>query len=63
MAQWLRALVALAEVLSLIPRTHTTPHNHHNSSPKEFAAFFFPPWVLGMHVVHIYSGKTLIHIK
>ena len=28
MAQWLRALTALSEVLSSIPRNHTIAHNH-----------------------------------
>ena len=28
MAQWLKALIALPEVLSLIPRNHMVAHNH-----------------------------------
>jgi hypothetical protein len=28
MAQWLRALTALSEVLSLIPSNHMMAHNH-----------------------------------
>jgi hypothetical protein len=28
MAQWLRALTALQEILSLIPSNHTVAHNH-----------------------------------
>jgi hypothetical protein len=28
MAQWLRALTSLPEVLSSIPSTHMVPHNH-----------------------------------
>ena len=28
MAQWLRALTALPQVLSLIPSNHTVAHNH-----------------------------------
>jgi hypothetical protein len=33
MAQWLRALIALPEVLSSIPRNHVVAHNHLSWDP------------------------------
>ena len=33
MAQWLRALTALPEVLSSIPRNHMVAHNHLQRDP------------------------------
>lgn len=35
MAQWLKALAALAEDLGLIPRTHVSAHNVCYSSPRD----------------------------
>jgi hypothetical protein len=63
MAQWFRALVALAEDLDSIPSTHMIVLN---SSYKGSSTTFPPPGAPGTHLTccpYIHADKTLIHIK
>ena len=64
MAQQLRALAALAEVLGIVPTPvwqFTIIYNFSSRGPN---ALFRPPWAPGIHVIqHINVCKSLIHIK
>ena len=61
MAQWLRALIALAEVdLGSIPNTHMLTYNHCNSRSLLLLASEGTRHACG---THLYAGKTLVHIK
>ena len=56
MAQWLRALYALVEVLDSIPSPHMVVKKHPLNISKDPTEIY---------MVHIYThgGKTLIYIK
>ena len=60
MAQWLQALVALAEDLGSIPITHKMVYN----SSREPNILFWPPWALCTNKVHsIHADKAFTHTK
>jgi hypothetical protein len=63
MAQWLRALAALSEVLSSVPSTHVAAHNCNSSSRGSDPLFWSPGDQAHMWFTDIHTGKTLIHIK
>ena len=52
MAQWLGALVGLLGDQRLIPNTHMASTTAYNSSLRGSNTYFWPPWVLGRHMVH-----------
>jgi hypothetical protein len=61
-AQRLRTLTALLEVLGSIPSNLRAAHNC-ISSPRRFIAIFWPPWVLHASGTQTHAGKILIQIK
>ena len=64
MGQWVSALAALAEGLSLIPRTHMMVHNHlYTSSSQVYNSLAWLPQALHTCGTNTYIRETLIHIK
>ena len=58
MAQWLRAMAALAKELGLIPSMPMVAHNHLQLQSQGSSALFWPSWALHIHATKIHAGKT-----
>ena len=64
MAQWLRALTALPEVLSSIPSTHMVVHNHlYNYSPEDLVhSLLIAKGTRGTSGTQIYMQTKHLHL-